>query len=337
MENRKYPIVYGVRTKNKKILFTSSSGGVFSEIANYAISKKIIVYGCILDDKLNVTYFRGKKEEDIEKMRTSKYVQSNLINVVNNVKKDLIKNRVLFISTPCYVSYVKSKLSKEENSNLLTIDFICHGTPSVIFFKEHIKYLEKIYNSKIKNYIFRDKRYGWSHDEFAILENGNKIQSIKHVHHYQRLFHKSYILNSSCFSCKYTNIKRNSDFTIGDFWGVERKLKIYDNKGMSVLLINSDEGLKIFNKLKDNLEYYLINISDLKHGPLRTPTQKPKDYENFINDYREYGYEYVAKKYASATIKIYFSTIRRRIVHILKLDYLLFWTKYRIKELLNES
>lgn len=333
-----YPLGYGVRSKDKKILSTSSSGGIFSEIANYMIKKGIVVYGCILDEKLDAVYLRGTTEKDIEKMRTSKYVQSNIAGIIDRIKYDINQGKkVLFISTPCYVDIIKLKLTEEELEKIILIDFLCHGTPSKKFFKDHLESIEKKYRSKVKEYSFRDKRYGWGHDEFAILENNKKIDSIKYIHQYKRLFHENYILNKGCFSCKYTTMKRNSDFTIGDFWGVEEQLGIVDNKGMSALLINTKKGEVIFENIKENLEYYNVNADDFQHGPLRKPTEMPKDYEYFMEEYRKYGYEYVAKKYASPNFKIYFSTFRRRLAHILGVDYFLFWLKYKIKRVLKNA
>lgn len=338
MNTKIYPMGYGVRSRNKNILSTSSSGGIFSEISNHMIKEGYIVYGCILNENLDAIYLRGTTEKDIEKMRTSKYVQSNIVGVADNIKQDIKQGeKVLFISTPCYIDIIKSKLTEDELKKIILIDFICHGTPNKKFFKDHLESIEKKYSSKVKKYSFRDKRYGWGHDEFAILENNKKVDSIKYVHQYKRLFYKNYILAKGCFSCKYTSIKRNSDFTIGDFWGVEELLGVVDNKGMSALLINTKKGEEIFKNLKENVEYYQVGIDDFQHGPLKKPTKMPKDYEQFIEDYKKYGYEYVSKKYASPNFKIYFSTLRRRSVHLLKADYPLFWLKYKIKRALKNG
>lgn len=334
----KFPIAYGVRTNSKNILTTSSSGGIFSEIANFFINNGGVVYGCILDKNLKATYYRGTKIEDILKMRTSKYVQCDIKGIKERVKDDLEKKiEVLFVGPPCYINYIKKDLIDLEKDYLTTVDFICHGTPNPIIFSDHVKYLEKIYNKKATTYSFRDKRFGWTHDEFIKFENGEKKSSIKEVGRYKRIFYLNYSLNSGCFSCKYTSKKRVSDLTIGDFWGVEKILKIYDNKGMSALLINTQKGLDIFKKIVNNLEIYKVELKDFKHGPLHHPTIKPEKYDEFWRDYKKYGYKYATDKYAPITKKEIFSTYRRRIVHILYLDKIMFYIQYKLREIIKND
>lgn len=332
-ENVNFPLAYGVRTKNKDILLSSSSGGIFSEIANYAFEKGIIVYGCILTDDMKVKHCRAETKEDIVKMRTSKYVQSDLTGIIKKIKKDIKEDKkVLFTSAPCYVNTIMSLLSPEEKEKVITMDFICHGMPKKKVFEDHIQHIEQIYKSKVIHYSFRNKRFGWTHDEFAILEKGKKkVSSIKEIHCYKRLFHLNYSLNYGCFFCKYTTKYRKTDFTIGDFWGVEETLGILDNKGMSALLVNTPRALKLFENI-ENIQSYPVKVEDFQHGPLRSPAKKPEDYLKFWEDYSKYGYEYASNHYAPVNFKVYFSTYRRRIIHLLKLDYFLFWLKYKFKE-----
>ena len=148
---------------------------------------------------------------------------------------------------------------------------------------------------------------------------------------YKRLFYSNYSLLSRCFQCKYTKIKRDTDITIADFWGVESVLGIVDNKGMSAVLINSVKGKEILEKINDSLYTYKVNVEDFKHGPLYQPTEKPKDYDLFWKEYKEKGYLYVSNKYGKIDSRTIFSTYRRRIAAVLKIEHFLFWIKYKLK------
>ncbi|KDE68400.1 hypothetical protein FUSO6_08965 [Fusobacterium necrophorum DAB] len=333
LEDRNFPLAYGVRSKDKEILNSSSSGGFFSELANHLLKKNVKIYGCILDENLEAIHIRGKNKEDIKKMRTSKYVESNLGNIFKYIRKDLNEgNKVLVVSSPCYVNAIKKFLNMNELEQVILVDFLCHGMPDKKIFKEHIKSIENYYSSEVKFYSFRDKRYGWNHDEYALLANGKKVQSPKIVHRYKRLFHSNYSLVSRCFKCKYTTKNRGTDFTIADFWGIEKVLGIVDNKGMSAVMINTKKAFNIFRDIEPFLESYQVNLDDFKHGPLHHPTEKPKDYNEFWEEFEERGYLYVAEKYAPLNKKILISTYRRRIAALLRIENLLFWLKYKIIE-----
>ena len=213
-----FPLAYGIRTKNEEILKTSSSGGIFSELANYALKNNIKVYSCILNEKLEAVHIRGINEKDIKKMRTSKYVESSLGDILKLMKNDIKNNeKIMIVSSPCYIAAIKKAFN---------------GMPSKKIFQAHIRYLEKLYSSKVIFYSFRDKRYSWNHDEFVILENKKRKQSVKEVHRYKRLFHSNYSLLSRCFQCKYTKVKRDTDITIADLWGVESGVGLVDTKGL---------------------------------------------------------------------------------------------------------
>ena len=329
---KNFPLAYGIRTKNEEILKTSSSGGIFSELANYALKNNIKIYSCILNEKLEAVHIRGINENDIKKMRTSKYVESSLGNILKLMKNDIKNNeKIMLVSSPCYVATIKKTFSESERNQIIWVDFLCHGMPSKKVFQDHIKYLENLYSSKVIFYSFRDKRYSWNHDEYIILENKKRKQSVKEVHRYKRLFYLNYSLLSRCFQCKYTKIKRDTDITIADFWGVESVLGIVDNKGMSAVLINSVKGKEILEKIKNSLYTYKVNIEDFKHGPLYQPTEKPKDYDLFWKEYKEKGYLYVSDKYTKIDAKTIFSTYRRRIAAVLKIEHFLFWIKYKLK------
>ena len=151
--------VYAAKNKNDNIRRKSTSGGLFTAISNYVLEKKGVVYGSIMNNDFKVVYLRAESKKDIDNMRGSKYVQSDLKETFSSIKKDLEKNlMVLFVGTPCYVQGLKSYLRKEYD-NLILCDIVCHGVPSPLIFDEHVNFINKM--GKLKKYTFRDKEIGW--------------------------------------------------------------------------------------------------------------------------------------------------------------------------------
>ena len=203
---------------------------------------------------------RAVNKDERTAFKGSKYIQSHMNNTIKSVISDLKDNKkVLFSGTACQVAGVNS-VAKENTNNLYTCDLICHGVPSERVFKDYLKYIEEKYNKKIKEFIFRDKSFGWhSHIETIIFEDGTKIS----LEYFKRLFYRHNILRLSCYECNYANTHRPADITIADFWGVDELFPEFDDdKGVSLVIINSEKGKKLFNKVKDRLEVINVSIDD---------------------------------------------------------------------------
>lgn len=262
------------RNTNLQIVQNSSSGGIFTLLAQHTITAGGVVFGAMFDKDWNVVHGYIEKEEDIFRIRGSKYVQSKIGNVYNDVKRFLKDGRqVLFSGTPCQIAGLKSFLKKQYN-NLLTIDFICHGVPSPIVWKKYLKeninslYLHnKCQNIKdnifpsIDNISFRDKKIGWK--EFCLTisfynPTTKKEQTITSKPLNDDLYLKGFLSNlylrKSCHQCSFKSWKSGSDITIADAWGVNYVYPQYnDNKGYSLVIILSDKGRKIVAQLKENI------------------------------------------------------------------------------------
>lgn len=245
---------------NKTDRCVSSSGGAFSSVARYVLSKGGVVYGATLDDNLECKHIEVNTLEDLSKLRGSKYIQSSIGLIYKAVKKNLIVGKeVLFSGTPCQVSGLLSFLGKNY-SNLITIDLICHGVPSNDLFKSYIKKLEnklnKSENEKIETYEFR-RRDGWGFAP-SILTNGacHRISGIDNL--YMSAFDKGSIFRKSCYQCHYAKANRVGDFSIGDFWGLGHQgipFKHDMTKGVSLLIVNTERGREIMNALDDDNFY----------------------------------------------------------------------------------
>ena len=166
-------------------------------------------------------------------------------------------------------------------------------------------FLEEVNNSKVSEYYCRPKVKGWHiHNEMVIFKNGKKDFESIETQIFKNLFHSHNILRPSCHNCKYTNTIRPSDITIADYWGIEKKMPEFDdNKGISLILLNTEKGTTIFNKIKKNLVYHQSNINDCLQPQLQYPSKESIYRKQFWSDYNKKGYSFVIRKYAEYNLK----------------------------------
>lgn len=308
--------VFGLRHKNKSVLMQSTSGGAFTLLSDYILNNHGYVCGALFDDEFNLYHLVTNDPKKRDEMRGSKYVQSSLGNCFSIIKRLLIKEKsVLFIGTPCQCAGLKSFLGKYADSkSLFIIDFLCHGVPSNKILKEYINFLEKKYSQKIVKYTFREKRYGWGHNEDFLFENG-VISSLLFISSFKNLFYRNIGLRESCYKCKYACMHRYSDITIADFWGCEKELNIKDLDGLSLVLINSNKGTDLFMKVKDDCIIYNSDIDKINQTALKHPSKCNLDINKFWNDYLIHGFEYIIQKYGRTKKKVFFKTVIFRVFY----------------------
>lgn len=296
-------IVYAAKHKDEIIRENSTSGGLFSAISEYVLKNNGIIYATILDENYEVKYTRADNKCDRDKMRGSKYVQSDLLNCFCLIENDLHDNKlVLFVGNPCYVAGLKSFLKYKEYNNLILCDIVCHGVPSPKIFREHINLINS--KGKIKKYIFRDKKIGWRGTNVTI-EYGNKIETNTAFSDiFCDLYFDGYISRDCCSKCKFTSIIREADITIGDFWGIEKYHKnINDEKGINLVILNTQKGIELFDKISSDLNYEVSSINNCLQPQLMYPSKENKKKKYFWKDYKKRGFLYVAKKYTKYGIK----------------------------------
>lgn len=293
--------VYAIKHKSEGIRMESASGGVFTALSDEIISNEGVVYGAKFDENFNVLHSRAINRKERNSFRGSKYVQSFMGYTFKQVKKDLIEGKyVLFTGTPCQVAGLNKYLNKKYE-NLLTCDIVCHGTPSPKIFSEFIEYIQERNDSKVLNLSFRDKEQGWENQKWKVeFRDGNSYVEGKDLRIFRRFFYKHYIHRPACHNCKYTNLKRPSDITIGDFWGDKEAIaKFVDNKGISLVLINTSKGEAILNDIKKDVELIKCDINKSLQPQLKYPTEKSEARGAFWKDYYSKGFKYVAKKYGN--------------------------------------
>lgn len=256
---------YAAINNNETQRINSSSGGVFTLLAEEIISQGGIVYGAAFNEDFSVRHIPCSSSDELERLRTSKYTQSVIGDVFRKVQYDLDNNRkVLFTGTPCQAAGLKCFL-KKEYSNLYIQDFICHGVPSPKLWE---KYLTAVCGGKTPSHVnFRDKSTGWRKYSVLIEQDSVKNTLPFSQNKYMQLFLNNMCLRESCYDCHFKSGKKHSDITLADFWGVWEELpEFYDDKGVSAVLINSPKGMELFRSIGANLSVQEISIDSVIKG-----------------------------------------------------------------------
>jgi len=264
--NDNLPSAYAGFTKDEGIRQDSSSGGIFTEIAKIVIAKNGVVYGAVYDENFSVYHCCVDKVDDLQKLRGAKYAESNLGNCFAEILDRLKHGQlVLFSGTPCQVAGLKSFVRKDFK-NLICIDFVCHGVPSPMAWDEFIKYRAKEdADGKLPQSInLRSKETGWSRYQYSNVfeyDNGKKYSARSSQSLFMKLFVGDYISRPSCSDCKFKGYRRVSDMTLGDFWGIwDIDPQMDDDKGTSVVLIQSEKGKFLWNETGDRIKYKEVSL-----------------------------------------------------------------------------
>ena len=290
-DNNNNPVIYGAKNKNIDTRMQSRSGGVFTALTDYVLENSGVVYGVALDEEFLAYHRRVTTKEDRDSLRGSKYIQSRMEDSLKNVKKDLLDGKkVLFSGTACQLAAVKRYLNNIDCSNLLLVDIVCHGVPSPKIWKDYIQYFEAKYNGKVTSINFRNKqKYGWEGSMQSVTINGTEYDS----NLFSDLFNSGVIERKSCFKCPYKSMHRESDITLGDFWGINNvKPEFNDHKGVSLILCNTDKGREFFTKVTGSLDVFETVAEKCKQQALSKANDYPADRDKFWKRYLMHGFRY---------------------------------------------
>lgn len=235
---------YGAWNQNEAVQESSSSGGVFTALAEQVIESGGCVFGVVWRDKLTAVFSRAETVEQLASMRGAKYTHANADGVYREVRAELLSGRrVLFSGTPCQVHALRKYLRKDYE-NLLTIDIVCHGIPSHLILEKYIELWEQKAGKDIRQISFRDKPEGWS--KYHVTRHyvdGSSSSTEHHIDVYMKSFLCDRALNKACYSCPYAHIPRQGDITLGDYWGVAHYHPDWPlGKGISAVLAGSVRG-----------------------------------------------------------------------------------------------
>lgn len=281
--------------KNEQVRLKSSSGGIFYLLAEKIISEGGVVFGARFDETWQVLIDYADDMRGVETFMGSKYVQARVANAYKDVKRFLIEGRkVLFTGTPCQVAGLH-KFLRKPYENLLTVDFICHGTPSPKVWRMYLDETIKTAQS-ISHIEFRNKKRGWKNFCFRLTynEEDKTLSLLSPFQHnpYMKAFLQDIILRPSCYDCKAKGCSSQSDITIADFWGVNTLFpNMDDDKGTGLVFINTDKGQTALDFAQMNVaETTYECIKPLNPACYRSPKVHPKredffarlDHENVI-------------------------------------------------------
>lgn len=297
---------YAVTEKNENDLLSVASGGAATIISRFILSKGGVVYGCCGDNIRHVHHIRIDSIQELDRLKGSKYVQSDLGHIFLQIKNDLKKNiKILFIGTPCQVAGLYSFLRNKDYANLYTADLVCHGVPS-----------QKMLNENIDNYVqsdnkdywvsFRNKSkiltsdseddkwkivYEWRLGEYTLNGKLTHIVTNAMKDPYMTGFLNCLTLRPNCFSCKFACAARCGDFTLADFWGLKTDIGFENGKGVSLNLINTSKGLQLWSEISPSCNYLKRDILEgiWGNGRLQRPGAVPITYQLFRKLYPKVG------------------------------------------------
>lgn len=296
------PKVYAAWSLDESIRTDSSSGGVFSVLSQYIFNLSGVVFGAAFDNDFKLRHYEAKHGAELNRLRGSKYLQSDIGDTYLQVKRYLgIGSKVMFVGTPCQVAGLYGYLSKEY-ANLLTCDLVCHGVPSQSFFDKYLNFLQDNGFTKFDDFSFRDKK-NWGHSTILTdCSSENKDIIINGLcDYYQRAYLMSLVNRVSCYSCKFARIPRIGDLTLGDFWGIGKDIPFRHDlrQGVSLLLVNSILGKDVLQYCKNRLFVEERQLSEAKkmNPQLFKTSEYPSGRNSFLKDMETMSMEEIYKKY----------------------------------------
>jgi len=273
----------------------SASGGFATFLSLKVLEKNGVVCGCALVDNV-AKHIIVEDKKDLYKLQSSKYVQSDVNDVYVRIKNYLDNNKlVLFIATPCQVAGLHNYLSKKYD-NLITVDLVCHGVPSPKLFRNYVDYLSQKEKSEINDYNFRykgNKGWGIYYQYYKCKATGEVRSDPLMCNRYGSDFLRGDNYRESCYTCQFASLEtRVGDFTIGDFWGVEKaRPEKYDKLGVSCVCINTDKGKSFIKDCLNEESFFKISKEDIllrQHnlvGPTKRNSARDTYYDNVNENY----------------------------------------------------
>lgn len=296
-----------------------TSGGLGSAFARFAIDRGWVVVGAAFDDNWQLNLRLATTKDEIQKFKGSKYLHSRSDKIFKKVYCCISNGqKVLFIGTPCQIEAIKKFIPISKQYMLITCGIICHGVNSPVVWKDYVRYLEKTSKSKLVLYNFRSKVKGWGQDKRGnirlyvsyLFSNGKNINEPAWKNLFHHWFGMHLIMRECCFHCPFRKEHRNSDLTIGDFWGVQRILSELPNMsdGVSVVVTSTEKGEKFISECV-NIEKIKVNSELTKKelkGYLDLRSEKKKNYEifrmkKFSSEYENLGFGEMKNKYPAPT------------------------------------
>lgn len=299
-------VCYAAEHKNLEVVFDSTSGGLFSALADRMYRDKGYVGGAIFNEDFSVREYISNDKTDLPKLRSSKYLQSNAEGFYKEIKGLLVKGeKVLVCGTPCQMAALRAYLRKDYE-NLIIVDFICRGVNSPKIWRKYLDSFEERYGSKVVYAKAKSKEYGWRNlTQKVVLENGKAYYETRDTSNFTKGYlHTNAYCRPSCYDCKFKGFPRMADITVADFWGVENvDQSLEKNLGTSLVMVNSKKGAEYFEKIKPRINFLEVPFESILAGnpSLVEPLEPSRvDREQFFEDVDKMTFTQLAEKYINA-------------------------------------
>jgi acetyltransferase-like isoleucine patch superfamily enzyme/coenzyme F420-reducing hydrogenase beta subunit len=311
------PAVYAAYCRDGELRRESTSGGIFSTLANAMYDRGGYVGGAVYSEELTAKHLVSGNRDDLGRIRGSKYSQSHTAGVFRQVEKILVEGgQVLICGAPCQIAGLRLYLGKEYEG-LVTVDFVCAGMNSPKIFRKYLESLERVHGARVVSIQSKNKDQGWRSLGCKVtLSDGRTCLRLGRDDDFVRGFIEARCFcRPVCYECKYRGFPRISDITLGDFWGIEKVDRTMDdNKGTSVVLANTPKGKVYYESLKDAVVSKEVKLTDvLPWNPaLVSSFAVPAlDRTQYYADVDKLGFEVAAKKYYPSNGKL-LTKVRKR-------------------------
>ena len=307
------PDCYAVKHTDEKEIATSRSGAFFIALAQYVLNKNGVVFGCVIENSRYVFIKYATDKEGVDAFKGSKYVQSDTRDTFKECADFLKEGKtILFSGLGCQVHGLISylELKKVDTTNLITCDIVCHGAPSPKIWEQYIEYRDGLSDYKVVDVNFRNKElFGWrAHRESFLLSNATTTTTTD----WTNAFYAHVMFRESCYNCKYTTPNRKSDFTIADYWGIEKNAPQFDdNKGVSLVLVRTHKAKAIFASL-GNIRVVKTDLQNSLQQQLKKPPFRGKKYKHFWKDYLRNNKKAIKKYFFPSELRKHILKIEQR-------------------------
>ena len=263
-ETNPIPAAYAAKNNTDAVRQLSTSGGVFTLLAEHVLAQGGVVFGAVYSADFKVEHRMAENADMLSSLRGAKYVQSDLSGVFCQIKEQLARGRkVLFSGTPCQVAGLQAFLGKDE-PDLLLVDLVCHGVPSPAVWERYLRQKNEQFGGGCdpSDVNLRCKDSGWSNYSVDIRwPNGKKYLALNREDPYIRAFVGDLCLRPSCYSCSFKGLSRRADFTLGDYWGVwDQAPAMNDGRGTSIVLVHSEKAKAVWQELTPQMTLQTVDV-----------------------------------------------------------------------------
>lgn len=274
---------FGARAREGRVRLASSSGGVFPVLAEYVLRRRGAVFGAAFGEGMEAAHREAWSLEELEGLKTTKYIQSRMDGVYRRVRALLEEGRqVLFCGTPCQAHALRRFLGGPCDG-LITADLVCFGVPSPGIWTDYVKFLERRHGGALTAFSFRDKRARDNGHTRAYVCAGKEYAGDLGGDPYCGMFFGGYIIRPSCHACRYCTTDRGSDFTLGDFWGIGKvRPEADDGMGNSLVMLHTEKARGVWAEVREELDWFSCEEKDLLQPRLMGPTPAARGRGGFM-------------------------------------------------------